>query len=96
MAVDERDREEIFQDYIDDLFDDEKEDEQERSNKVIQAIKERLITHQEVSLDTKWREANDFLQSDPLWKNAQPLERLIAFEEVMKDQDKSEFHQKKL
>ena len=95
MAVDERDREDLFQDFIDELFEEEREAETQRSKQVVESIKDRLEEREDIGLDTRWREVNDLLHSDPLWKNAQPLERLTAFEEYIKEKDKADFLRKK-
>ena len=91
MAVDERDREDLFQDFIDELFEEEREAEAQRSKQVVESIKQRLEDHEDIGLDTRWRQVNDVLHQDPLWKNALPLERLTAFEEFIKEKDKADF-----
>jgi len=75
-AVDERDRKEFFQDYVEDLFDKEMEKRQEMQRGQIERVTELLAENLDseeqgwINSETRWQEANDRLKDSQVWKAA--------------------------
>jgi pre-mRNA-processing factor 40 len=94
MAVDERDRDEIFQDYIDELFAQEREDALEKTQKNVEGLKE-LFKNSKLSVEARWREIQETFESEDVWRKSEPLDRLTAFEEYIKALEKEDYIQRK-
>jgi len=45
-----------------------------------------------VDFSTRWAEVNSLLKDHSLWKKAEPFDRLIAYEEFIREQDRQEIH----
>ena len=106
MAIDERDRYELFQDYIDDLLQVEIEQEDKNSiesQRKIGTLLKSLLVQEEVSesdseadntkkpvdyvltTTTTYDEIDNILKNEPVWKNAAKIDRLTAFEDLMRN-----------
>lgn len=48
-----------------------------------------------LSCSTKWNEANEIFAEHPLWRQAEPLDRLVAFDLFIKAEDRKEQSEKK-
>ena len=103
MAVDERDREDIFQDYIDILYKQERDVQVELSQKQITNIKTLLEENfdlnsenkEKITIFTKFDEANSFFENNEIWQKTPDLERIIGFEDFIKNAVKQDFQSKK-
>lgn len=103
LAVDERDRKEIFQDFVENLFQDELESKSNAYKADVQKIKHLLQSllasdanpEGPICQETSWKEVNQLLKDEPVWAEVQDLERLTAFEEVIKTLDRTNYHLQK-
>lgn len=66
MAVDERDREDIFQDYIDDLFQKERDLRAQKSEESIELLKTIFEQHEDPVLDatSRWADINEIFKDN--------------------------------
>ena len=82
IAVDEKDRDEFFQDYIDELFKKEREEKASKFQESVKSIKEFLESKfgdgesGEINVYSRWKEVNDIFCNEPVWDKADPLERI--------------------
>ena len=93
-TLDERDREEMFQDYIDEL--DERENkkiEEKRKNQQKRLIE--ILTEKKVSSSTKWKEINSMLKDNIEFTEMYKLDQLHAFETYILALEKEEKNKKK-
>ena len=74
-ALDERDKEEIFQDYLDDLEKKEREDFQIQTKQRISNLRN-FFEEQKLSADTTWEQCQEKFGKLPLFHSADDLERL--------------------
>lgn len=49
----------------------------------------------QLRLETTWKEVNLMMKDDPVWNEVQDLEKLTAFEEVMRTLDRTSYHGQK-
>eukprot|EP00347_Sterkiella_histriomuscorum_P007645 403348123 len=93
-SVEEKDREEIFQDYIDEIMTKEREEKREQGEKIVEKLKEHF-TKLNIPGSAKWKELITNLADDQLFKSADTLEQITAFEEYIKAIERQEFQTKK-
>ena len=73
IAVDEKDRDEFFQDFIDDLFKKERDDKSNQFQESVKALKIFLEgkfgdgESGEINVFSRWKEVNDIFQNEQVW-----------------------------
>lgn len=82
LQLDEKDREEYFQDYMDELEDRELKRKQEHSKRKIDALKNLFQSH-EVNTATKFEEAKELFKNNAIFNSADKLDQLKAFSEYI-------------
>jgi len=93
-GCEDKDREELFQDFLDNIVENEREMRKESSAQHISKLKK--LSEDSVMVTTKWAELESLIES----KNAEdheffnytdPMERLTAFEETIRDLEREKF-----
>jgi len=74
-ALEDREREEIFQDYLDELEKKEKEDQRVAGKQRVDNL-HHLFEEQKLSLDTTWEQCQQIYANNNIFKAADDLERL--------------------
>ncbi len=74
-TLEEKDREEMFQDYLDDLEKQEREDQRTNNKRQIQNIKS-LFEERHLSLETTWEECQEKFKDNPIFKSADNFEKI--------------------
>jgi pre-mRNA-processing factor 40 len=74
-ALEDREREELFQDYLDDLEKKEKEEQRVAAKQRADNLRS-LFEEQKVPLDTSWEKCQELFTNNSLFKAADDLERL--------------------
>jgi len=54
-------------------------------------------THNDPALDssTRWQDVNEIFQKHPSWETADQIDRLVAFEEFIREIDRKEFNSRR-
>ena len=93
-AIDERDREEVFQDFIERLGDQERENKRLQSLNRIEQLKEEFKHDESINLETRWKTLEDMVESKrhskALYAELSPMDILTAFEDYIKDLEKDD------
>lgn len=76
--TEDKDREELFQDYLDELFQREREEKLAYSEKVVEQLKA-LFEEKGVELGSRWNEVADRMSEEPQFQNAEDLDRLTYY-----------------
>ena len=74
-ALEDREREELFQDYLDDLEKKEKEEQRVAAKQRADNLRS-LLEEQKVGLDTSWERCQEEFANNSIYKAADDLERL--------------------
>ena len=74
-GVDEKDREEIFQEYLDELMNKEREEKREQYDKKVEQLKQ-YFSEKGVSLNSKWHDIEREFKEDPVFSSTEPLEQI--------------------
>jgi len=88
-VTDRRERSEMFEDFTRDLRIREQRERQETRKKRIDAFKDCLMDAG-VTVDTLWRKIYDVVKDDARCVQCEPLDRLEAFEQVIRELDRDE------
>ena len=88
-ALDEKDRENLVQDYLDELYDQEKDEEKKRRNQYCSKVKELLASMKEVTVNTTWEQINKFLKNNMVWKLMPDIDKIDTFIEFIEKKEKS-------
>ncbi len=88
-AVDERDRDELFQDYLDDLEKKENEDKKNLRESRVRNFK-RILEEKRLPITTKWKEICLNFRDDSVFNTMEKVDRLRAFSEYILDLDNKE------
>jgi len=88
--VDEKERENLFQDYLDELWEFEKKRERDEREQMIVRMKEHLKEIPLIKISTTWQQACDILQSNHVWQKMNELDRLEAFGDYILALDKEQ------
>lgn len=98
-AIEERDREEVFQDFIDKLGEQEREAKRATAQKRIEQLIHEYEIDESAGIDTRWSEMVEIMEakkhSVPVYAEAEPIDKLTAFEEYVKDLEREDFQAKK-
>ena len=93
-AIDERDREEIFQDYIDLLFKRE-EDEWLRGRETKRQLFEKELIERGLGTSTRWKDLPTIFANDPLFNSMEKIDQLDTFTNYILKLEKEEKRKKK-
>jgi len=93
-ALEDREREDMFQDYLDELEKREKEEQRNRTKTHIDNLRN-LLEEQKISLDTTWEQFCKIFAEHPIFKEADDLEKITAFTDYMRNLEKQDFEEKK-
>lgn len=88
-ALDEKDRENLVQDYLDELYDQEKDEEKKRRNQYCSKVKELLASMKEVTVNTTWEQINKMLKNNMVWKLMPDIDKLDTFIEFIEKKEKT-------
>lgn len=88
--VDQKDRENLFQDYLDELFEQEKEEDKKNRKALIARMKDHFLDLPIISSNTKWQEACELLKYNAVWQKLHDLDKLEAFSEYILSKDREE------
>jgi len=81
--VDDKERESLFQDYLDELWEQEKSRNLEERKIQIEAMKESFKDNILIKPDTKWDEAEKMLSYHPIWQRMPAVDRVEAFSDYI-------------
>lgn len=87
--LEEKEREDIFQDFLDDLERHEKEEMIKESNRSIDQLKT-LFRNSRIKADMTWDETTKKLSSNKIFKTATDLDKLTAFSEHIRERERLE------
>jgi len=93
-ALEDIERENIFQDYLDDLEKKDKEYQREITKQHINNLRN-LFEEQKLSPDTTWEQCRELYSKHPIFKIADEYEQITAFTEYMKVAEKQDFDEKR-
>lgn len=94
-AIDMKERENLFQDYLDELFEKEKEDLKQHRKLMVSKMREHFLDIPLIDSSTKWEEACQLLKYNAVWQDLHDLDKIEAFSEYILTKDKEEEAQKK-
>ena len=92
-SIDDRDREEIFQDYLDDLEKRENEEKRIQREVKIRAFK-KVLEEKRLLVNTKWRDICINFKEDNLFNSMEKIDRLKAFSEYIMELEDKENNEK--
>jgi pre-mRNA-processing factor 40 len=81
--VEEKERENLFQDYLDELWEKEKRQNRDEREAMIEKMKEHLQEMTLIKVSTTWEEASDLLKYNPVWMKMNDLDKLEAFSDYI-------------
>lgn len=90
QAVEEKDRENLFQDYLDELWEKEKRKARDEREEMIERMKEHFEEITLIKVSTTWDEACDLLKYNPVWQKMNDLDRLESFSDYILGLNKTE------
>jgi pre-mRNA-processing factor 40 len=97
LQLDEKDREDYFQDYMDELERREVKRKQEHSKRKMDSLKNLFRSHQ-VTTSTKFEEAKELFKNNAIFNSAEKLDQLRAFSEYITEkideEDEIEYNKK--
>lgn len=88
--VDEKEREGLFQDYLDELYDKERMEEKKNRADMIERMKEHFQDLPVITTSTSWEEAQELLKYNAVWQKMNDFDRLEAFSEYILTRKKEE------
>ena len=98
-AIEERDREEVFQDFIDKLGEQERDTKRATAQKRVEQLIHEYEIDEGVSIDTRWSDMVEVIEAKkstiPVYAEADAIDKLAAFEEYVKDLERDDFQTKK-
>ena len=85
MITSEREREDIFEQHMNELEGLEREHKRQKTEQQKQAFRNHLATRGDITLTTQWRKVKDLLAEEPTYKALSPLDQLEVFEGYIRD-----------
>ena len=82
-AVEEKERIDLFEDYIDILYEQEEEENKKKREKNKKLLYDKLI-EKNIKSNTKWLDINIMFQNDELFKSMEKLDKIEVFSEYIK------------
>lgn len=94
-AIDMKERENLFQDYLDELFEREKEDLKRHRKAMVSKMKEHFLDIPMINSSTKWEDACQLLKYNAVWQELHEADRIEAFSEYVLAKDRDEEAERK-
>jgi len=98
-SIEERDREEVFQEFIERLGEKERENRRLQSLQRVEQLKEEFRNVEKVNLETRWKDIVALVEEKgagkPIYSEASQMDLLTAFEDVMKEMERDDAQTKK-
>ncbi len=94
-AIEMKDRENLFQDYLDELFEKEKEDYKKQRKDMIARMREHFQDLPIITTNTKWQEACELLKYNAVWQELHDLDKVEAFSDFILAKEKEDEAEKK-
>ncbi len=94
-ALEEREREQIFQDYLDDLFEKEKEETNQKIKDYREELRKILAKDPEITSLSKWHEVSEKYKDNKIWKELPDYDKLQVFSRWVIELDKNEHETKR-
>merc|ERR1712194_250541 len=88
--MEEDDRDELFQDYMDEYEKKLKEERRAQRKEQVEKIKASYTSHEEISLTSKWKDVQELLKDEETYKWLSKLEALTSWEEWVTESEKKE------
>mmetsp|Transcript_91046 Transcript_91046/g.253499 ORF Transcript_91046/g.253499 Transcript_91046/m.253499 type:complete len:563 (-) Transcript_91046:107-1795(-) len=92
--IEEEERDELFQDFMDEYEKKVREDRRKKRKEYVEKIKGVYNEHGEISVISRWRDVQDTLQDDDTFKWLSKLEALTSWEEWLAEREKKEVESK--
>jgi len=92
--IDEEERDELFQDYMDENEKKQKEERRKKRKEFVEKVKSTYDSHADITVLSKWREVQDILKEDETFRWLSKLEALTSWEEWVADREKAELSSK--
>lgn len=93
--VDEDERDELFQDFMDEQEKKLKDDRRQKRKEQVELINKVYTDNESISVLSRWREVQDLLKEDETFKWLTKLEALTSWEEWVREKEKEEINEKR-
>jgi len=94
-ALEDREREQIFQDYLDDLYEKEKEDSNKKIKQYREDLRKILSQDPEITSLSKWHEVSEKYKENKIWAELPDYDKLQVFSRWVIELDKNEHEEKR-
>lgn len=88
--IDEEDRDELFQDFMDEQEKKIKDDRRQKRKEQVELINKIYSDHESISVTSRWKEVQELLKDDDVFKWLTKLEALTSWEEWVLAQEKDQ------
>jgi len=88
--IDEEERDELFQDFMDEYEKKTKEERRKKRKEFVDVIKKTYMEHPDISVTSKWRDVQDHLRDNETFRWMSKLEALTSWEEWVAETEKKE------
>lgn len=88
--IEEEDRDELFQDFMDEHEKKQKEERRKTRKEYVEKIKEIYQDHKDISVLSRWRDVQETLRDDETFRWLSKLEALTSWEEWVQEKEKKE------
>mmetsp|Transcript_26599 Transcript_26599/g.58401 ORF Transcript_26599/g.58401 Transcript_26599/m.58401 type:complete len:586 (+) Transcript_26599:43-1800(+) len=92
--IEEEERDELFQDFMDEYEKKAKEDRRKKRKEYVEKVKQIYDDHKDLTISSRWRDAQDILKDDETFRWLSKLEALTSWEEWTVDREKKELEAK--
>lgn len=92
--IDEEERDELFQDFMDEYEKKVKEERRAKRKDLVEKIKKVYDENSDIIVCSRWREVQDILRDNDIFRWFSKLEALTSWEEWVKDREKIEIDQR--
>jgi len=86
--IDEEERDELFQDFMDEYEKNAKEDRRKKRKEYVEMVKKVYKDHEEITLQSRWRDVQDLLRENETFRWLSKLEALTSWEEWVTETEK--------
>jgi len=92
--MEEEDRDELFQDFMDEFEKKAKEDRRSKRKEYVEKVKKSYDEKEDISVTSRWRDVQDILREEETFKWLSKLEALTSWEEWVGEGEKKEIETK--
>ncbi|KRX05843.1 WW domain [Pseudocohnilembus persalinus] len=92
--IDEKSREQYFQDYLDDLYQKEKDELRQKGKELQLKMRKKLMDYKDLNVDMTWEECQKLFKDDLEWKQMLLFDQVEMFSKFMKDFEEQVYNQK--